>query len=402
MNNYFCPLPWLHSFIMNNGYISICCHSGQGPNKGILYKNNGVKYNIKNGDSINKSRNSELIKEVRKSILNNKWHPECIRCKKEFNLNLENRPKYELEEWGRILSKNKALTLTNSDGSINLKDFPIHYYDIRFGNKCNLKCRICSPNGSNFWNKDYNIIWENKYKIEKHYDWYKNKKFWNHIEKNLKYINKIDLSGGEPLIIQQHWDFLKYCVTKNYAKNITLNYNTNLFFLPKDISIWKQFKKIQLGVSIDSLFEKNDYIRYPSKWDNLIKNFNKIKSIKTINSRISTTISIYNILDLPDLLNFFKVERILIHPLHTPKYLNCKSFPKEIKEKIKILLEDKIKTMNIKIQNEVNKYILFMFQEDESIHFKNFFIFNNKVDNLWGVKMKNYLPELYELIKEGK
>ena len=93
MTDTFCPLPWIGYSIRCNGIGRICCHANQGPTRGILLKedNTSFKYN----DSIDESRNSKTLKSVRASLLNGKWHPECIRCMREFNSGLTTRNRYE-------------------------------------------------------------------------------------------------------------------------------------------------------------------------------------------------------------------------------------------------------------------------------------------------------------------
>ena len=71
----FCPIPWMHLAIRNNGEIRVCCQANQGADRGILRKENGDAYNA-GWDDINESRNCQKIKDIRAGFLNVKWHPE--------------------------------------------------------------------------------------------------------------------------------------------------------------------------------------------------------------------------------------------------------------------------------------------------------------------------------------
>ena len=72
---------------------------------------------------------------------------------------------------------------------------------------------------------------------------------------------------GEPLIINAHYDFLQKCVDEGYASKLVIEYNTNITNVPQRAwDIWKHFKNVIVGVSIDGNKEVNDLIRFPSKW----------------------------------------------------------------------------------------------------------------------------------------
>ena len=78
-NNKFCPLPWIFTSVRNNGDLRVCCQANGSTSKGIYRKESGEPYNVSN-DSIEEARNSELAKDIRKSMLENKTHEACIRC----------------------------------------------------------------------------------------------------------------------------------------------------------------------------------------------------------------------------------------------------------------------------------------------------------------------------------
>jgi len=358
MSNIFCPLPWIGYSIRSNGAIRVCCHANQGPNKGILLKrdNTYFKYN----DSIDESRNSETLKDVRLSILNEEWHSECIRCMREFNSGLKTRNYKETVLWKTYFTREDARELTKSDGSIDTSKIPLRYFDLRFGNACNLRCRMCGPTDSNGWFKDYvrvhgtNIYHEydgevkeikiikegNKYIVEgRPYDWYKEGVFWEELLKYKDSMKLVYIVGGEPLIIYEHYNFLDECVKSGYSKDMTIEYNTNLTIIPKRATeLWKHFNKVIFGVSVDGIGKVNDYIRWPSKFSTIEKNLKLLdEADANYVLRTAYTISVYNLLHLPEFViwkirqNFKRLNPgpQAVHPLHTPDYLNIKIFPKE-------------------------------------------------------------------------
>ena len=60
---------------------------------------------------------------------------------------------------------------------------------------------------------------------------------------------------GEPLIIEEHKESLRSLVKNNKAKNIRLEYNTNLTTIPDEVfELWKNFKEIRIAASIDGFY----------------------------------------------------------------------------------------------------------------------------------------------------
>ena len=112
---------------------------------------------------------------------------------------------YDEEFANKDASYEKAKALTKEDGSISNKDFPVTFFDIRFGNLCNLKCVMCSPTDSNQWYDDYNKIWGYKSFMDSHekielvknkkgklqpssniYEWSDDPHIWNQIYKHIE------------------------------------------------------------------------------------------------------------------------------------------------------------------------------------------------------------------------
>jgi len=347
----FCPLPWIHLAIRNNGDLRVCCQANQGEDKGLLRKEDGTIYNAEY-DSLDESRNSKKLKDIRKAMLNNKWHPDCIRCQREEESGIRSRFTYEEDLWAKVITVDNAKHLTNKDGSINIEDIPLSYFDLRFGNKCNLKCRTCGPTDSSLWYEDQVQLWGDTYidtpgemKIFNHngkyilendiYSWYKKDYFWDQLYKQIPTIKHVYMVGGEPLLIKEHYSFLEECIKQGHSKNITIEYNTNLVSIPNKVwGIWKSFKNINIGASIDGTGLINEYIRFPSKWKTIESNLRKLDNVEgNFNIWIAHTVNVLNIYNLPDFLkwiidqDFKNVGNTYqpiasLHPLHSPHFLN--------------------------------------------------------------------------------
>lgn len=444
MSDTFCPLPWLGYAIRNNGDLRVCCHANQGPNRGILFKDDDTSFRY--NDSIDESRNSKTLKDIRLTMLQNKWHPECIRCEREYNSNLRPRNINETLLWDDEFTEEDARHITQSDGSIDTSDIDLMYYDLRFGNVCNLRCRMCYPTDSSGWFKEYESVFgrdtyedttgpiriinqNGKFIAEGNpYDWYKEQSFWDELNKYKDQVKHMYIVGGEPLMAHEHYDFLDACVENGTAKDIQIEYNTNLTILPdRAINVWKHFKRVRFGVSIDGVGKINDYIRWPSKFSNIEKNL-RILDDSPVDYKmwIACTISVYNILHLPDLFiwklkqNFKKVNphpyRSLVttHPVHRPDYINIKVFPEVSKRIVQTMLKQRMidiykaidesniphkKRTRAEAAEVINGYIQYMYQDDYSEHIPYFWRYNDKMDEVRGCKLDDYIPELRGLLK---
>lgn len=425
----FCPLPWIHLAIRNNGDLRVCCQANQGEDKGLLRKEDGTIFNAKY-DDLNKSRNSQKLKDIRKSMLNHRWHPDCIRCQREENSGIRSRFTYEEELWSRIFNAEDAKSLTNEDGSIDIEGIPLSYFDLRFGNKCNLKCRTCGPTDSSLWYEDQVKLWgdtyidtpgemkikntNGKYILENDiYTWYENDYFWKQIYKQIPNIRHVYMVGGEPLLIKQHYNFLEECVGQGYSNKMTIEYNTNLVSIPKRAwKIWKSFKHINIGVSIDGIGKINDYIRFPSKWQTIETNLRKLDDEKAnFNIWIAHTVNALNLYNLPDFLKWITDQNFKnignrhqpiasLHPLHSPHFLNTNMFPLEVKNKIIAKFNDfKFDKHRKEALGFLKYYIHFMMSKDNVKSFPKFLEYNNKLDEIRCQNLKDYIPDLYNLIK---
>lgn len=450
MTDKFCPLPWIFQSVRNNGDVRVCCQANSSKSKGIYRKKDGTPYNAK-FDSLESSRNSDLAKEIRKSMLENKEHEACIRCDREDRSGVVSRRNYENKAWKDTFNFEDAKKLTKSDGSINSDEIPIKYYDLRFGNLCNLKCRMCGPADSSQWFSDWVETWNKTHfndshgKVElikkknrwvaKHddYNWFRTDYFWNQIDSNIQNIEHIYVAGGEPLLISEHYQLLQHCIDLGYAKNITVEYNTNLTNVPnKAYGIWANFKNIRIGASIDCIGKVNDYIRNPSKFDFISANLHKLdKSSGNYSVWIACTVQIYNIAYLTDFMkwvlqqNFNNVQKnkskpfLTTHPLHKPPFLNIKALPLHTKKWIRSKfdefypwLENYIDENNVSSEwadayrtgskRLLESYYDLMMKEDWSNQLDDFWKYTDRLDEVRNESFKDVMPDLYENMKSQK
>jgi organic radical activating enzyme len=433
----------------NNGDARLCCQANSAINRGMIKDGNNESYNLSK-DTIDEIRNSELMKDVRLSMLDGKYHDSCIRCKREDEAGIRSRRKDEIDVWKEYITEEQIKDITNHDGSIDLEKNHLLMADLRFGNLCNLKCRMCGPTDSDQWYSDYVNVWgltdypdgDRKIKIIKTsdtrygledpetYTWFNSERFWNDLNEKIPYVQRFYLSGGEPLLIEPHYDFLKKCIDSGHSNHISLVYNTNMTNVPKKaITLWENFKEVRIGMSIDGVGKMNEYIRYPSKWSQVEKN---IQLLDQSNSNFilwwAATIQAYNFIHLPDMLiwkisqNYSRVNKnksiITAHPLHVPEFLSIKIFSQQSKIEIsKYFNERKIKDreviFNLDFLDEAQKnktysqyckildqYVNLMNSQDLSHLKQKFWDFTNRLDESRDFYLKDVCEKTYNLLIE--
>lgn len=435
MPDTFCPIPWIFQAVRANGDIRVCCQANVTKNQGVIRKVDGVAYNA-GRDGLEESRNAEMMKSIRLNMLNGIWSEECGRCKKEEENGLVSRRTYENQQWNFTI--NEARSKTAADGSIS--DVPVIYYDLRFGNFCNLKCRMCGPTDSSAWYDDWiKLTGSNKFKdtsgevtilenskgyYATEFDWPNYEPFWQQLEANAHNIQHVYFAGGEPMLIERHYDFLERCIEQDVAKNIIIEYNTNMSTLPTRVTkLWERFKQVRVGASIDGMEKMQEYQRYPAKWEKTLRNLEYLDSMPdNIIAWLAFTVTAYNVHHMIDFMKwkletsgFKKINStnrrpiITHHVAHHPKHLNIRVLPDEYKKKITEDFYEFLKWVNKKDFNIhvisqandiVNGVVNYMNSESYYDEYWNEFIkYTKKLDDIRQENLFNVEPMFKDYIK---
>ena len=386
-----CILPWMHLFGSVDGKYRLCCH--------IFTPDEVSNYT----QPISTVFNNEEYKKTRLQMLNGEVPYPCDEaCYKKERLGGESNRQQVNKRFKQF---EKFQKFTRKDGSV--PNNPI-YIDIRFGNKCNFKCRICGPHSSSTWFKDAkNVsVYKNvKAQLEDYYT--DSPDFWNYLDKIKKSIRYFYFAGGEPLIMDGHYKVLNWLIDNNKT-DVELTYNTNLSTLTyKDHNIfelWSHFNKISLWPSVDGYKEHCEYGRTNFKWDNFESNLKKVK--KYVDT-ITCTTSIYSILTTPELVAYLKSLGLSTHlsVLGYPRYLDMRLLPNKTKNKIMKkfdILKSKINLMDEEIKN-INTTISYLNNDAENKEqllrdFKNFNVQVDKINNTSFIATYPELKQWYETI----
>ena len=337
----FCPLPWNHLSADSSGSGRICCDGFE-----MLKTNQGQAAFWKESKSLRSYFNSEDYKKIRLEMLNGERPSHCVHCFNQEDHGVRSMRRQFIDKYQSDIQK--IINNTNEDGSINNPE--IVYIDMALGNKCNLKCRMCSPWSSYIIGKDWQKMGQSyneagaKGILED--KWYALSNTFQMIKEALPHVQTIFTTGGEPMLIRDHFKILEMIIEEGHAGHILLRYNSNQTFIPnKIVDLWKHFKTVAFNCSIEGHGELNDYIRYPSKWQSLEKNIyfldNLSSEYKHIEIYIHTTLQAYNIFKIPELLSYLRCADF--RSLHRfpffiwvkkPEWLSPSLFPKEMRAEI--------------------------------------------------------------------
>jgi sulfatase maturation enzyme AslB (radical SAM superfamily) len=202
------------------------------------------------------------------------------------------------------------------------------------------------------------------------FNWPEYEPFWEQLEANIHNIEHVYFAGGEPMLIERHYDFLERCVEAGAAKHIIVEYNTNMSTLPTRVTnLWKSFKQVRVGASVDGMEAVQEYQRSPAKWDKTLDNLRKIDALPSnIVSWLAFTVTAYNVNHMIDFMKwklseseFKKVNStnrrpiITHHVAHHPKHLNVRVLPEQYKKEVALRFEEFVQWVK---DNNFNEHVI--------------------------------------------
>lgn len=439
----FCILPWIHFTTRPNGDMRLCCvsnASGVDDNKfseGIVTTTTGNHANF-SYTTPSAEWNNEYMRSVRLTMLENKIPSSCTKCFKEESNGIVSK-----RVWESMHRKDSIRQLI--DNTLPSGEIPnvISYIDLRLGHTCNLKCVMCGPADSSKWVSDHKklipLIQDNStISSQTNWDsstfnnkWFENPNFWSEIYEQIPNLTQLNFAGGEPLMIKEHKDFIKEIINQNHQDHISLKYNTNIIFLDDEmIELWTKFKSVQVGVSLDALDDRNYYIRYPSNWDIIVSNLNKLDNTPdNIEVTIACALQVLNIKHITDFvkwkvtqnykkINLFKRDNVMIggglinmHFVYLPSYLDIRILTQHDKDEISNQFNE-LKTWlwnNYTTSDwfwKENPYgwlrwegiLKFLHSEDRSNLIPSFKQYIHSLDKIRNTSAANTFPELSHLL----
>lgn len=333
-------MAWIQMASHTDGNARLCCLSNR-----FIKDETGEYYNL-GKSTIDSIFNSNDYQNIRKDMLEGKLVNGCETCYEAEKYSKSSHRINFIEKW----KNNKSLLRKLNQSLENKKiDDTVEFFDIRFGNLCNLSCRYCFSSVSTTYSKEAKNINEKHNKTifvsldEDYNSWYNTKIFNDNIYKQIPNLEKYYAAGGEPTLAEKNYEFMEYMVDTGHSNHIELQISTNLTNTNKNFySLLPHFKRVNLLISIDGIGAIQEYVRYPSSWKQIESNLLKIISMDLPNLVIEFTpvVQKINLEYLVDLFDYaeninktYNKNLINVTPiiLTFPKYYDITYLPLEYK-----------------------------------------------------------------------
>ena len=396
-NKTFCIYPWIHLHAFPTGESYPCCNTEMSESVG----------NTRN-DTLEEIWHSAPMRDVRNKMLVGEKVKGCTRC-------------YEQEDNGFFsmrMSANKHfghhISLTdNPEPPMNMV-----YWDIRFSNLCNLRCRSCGHIFSSNWYDDQVKIleleqgttenWKSRHK-RINFAGRSEDDIFNQLESQIDNLEQVYFAGGEPLIMEEHYRLLNKLIELGKT-NVRLIYNTNFSQLTYKktnvLEMWREFDSVSIGASLDAMGKRAEYIRKGTDWNQVERNREQMLQIcPQVDFYISPTLSIMNALHLPDFhrdwvtKGFLKPQDLNINILQDPEYFRIDVLPYKYKVNIQeaytkhidwLKPKDKLTRATIGFESAIK----FMMADDKSHLLPKFYDRTAKLDTIRNENILDAIPEL--------
>ena len=329
MQNKFCPMPFGSMHIDPNGQIKICCSDS-----GDMLDEQGRQFNVQT-HTLKEAWNSNHYKKIRLEFLAGQQPKSCFQCwdnevgdqgKSTRTSSLDLYKKMERKGYDLQGAINEA---KNTNGEIN-SSFPADF-QVMSGNLCNLSCKMCYPIYSNSWSKFYTNKNINVREIKFHsrigdpekiypnfgvvYDWPKTLTLKRIFSEFADYIYHINITGGEPTLLEENIEFIEFLKTSKNFKNLELMVITNTTNINKRLlDAIQDFSEITLINSLDGMDEIAYIQRTPSNWPQIYKNFKTLRKFAytrpNINHCIITVVTALNIHHIGKFWDYLISQRI--------------------------------------------------------------------------------------------
>jgi len=394
MADKFCIMPFVHAFVSPDR-ISPCCHYQP-----------GIKVN-----SLDQYWSSYELRSIRQNMLNNRDDKGCFDCRDKEKRGFSSLRQHSNKIYERYIQ-------TVKEGK--KYDFP-RYLDLRLGNLCNLKCRMCVSHWSS---QIADEILQNPKE-----DWALDKAYkkiieldddsWNTLGKWIPHLRRVFMTGGEPTIIKKNLEYIQKIIDTGHSNKIDLIFTTNCTNVNREfLGLIKHFRNVHFNVSIDATGELANYIRFPSNWEKVEENLNTIGQHE-VGVALNTTVQWLNMTRLDNIFDFIdryvesqpkRFAGVFFQLVQHPYYLDPIHAPRFMKDKAIADIDAYLKrNINFKdkkfTQLEAGQFITSLQQTKKFLqdnlnktkYVDEFLTRMEILDRLRGQKIFDVLPELKQI-----
>jgi MoaA/NifB/PqqE/SkfB family radical SAM enzyme len=332
----FCVLPWISLEASPVGTVRPCCLADD-----EILDNAGEKFRLTTATFAD-IQNSDHMRGLREQFLAGETPQTCRKCWSEERAGRTSKRMHTLDRM-----KHMGITAEWTDDAK-----PLMFLDLKLGNICNLKCRICgSWSSSQFASEEIAHTRPEQRKTSPAYQMLRdgawpqeNPQFWRQIDSVVNDIRYIEFTGGEPFMIAEHFDMLQGMVDRGIAGQVEIHYNTNGTQYPEQaVHIWKHFKTVEIAFSIDDVGERFEYQRTNARWPQVCENLDRFRDLKEIHCNIQlqvcTTVNVFNVRYLGEVAAWLEHNResfdfVYWNMMHDAWYFSIACLPDEAKKAI--------------------------------------------------------------------
>lgn len=338
-NKTFCVLPWVSLEASPIGTVRPCCLADD-----ELVDDAGVKFSLLNADFAS-IQNSTAMTSLREQFLAGERPQTCRKC---WNEERAGRTSKRMHTINRLKH-----TITDTEWTRDAK--PLMFLDLKLGNICNLKCRICgSWSSSQFAAEEIAQLPRDEQKASFPYQmlragaWPKeNESFWQQIDQHLSDIRYIEFTGGEPFMIEQHFDMLQGMIDRGIASQVEIHYNTNGTQWPeRGPEIWRHFRTVEIAFSIDDLDNRFEYQRSNAVWSEVQQNLDRFRGLREQHANIQlqccSTVNIFNVRYIDQLAQWIvqqEFDYVYWNIMHDAWYFSIATLPDSVKAELDVFLK---------------------------------------------------------------
>lgn len=395
----FCMYPWIHLNANPDGQVYPCCMTDHKHAVG----------NCKN-NTLREIWNNSSMRQVRLDMLSETPIKGCDRCYEQersgFFSGRQSANKHHGHHIGRVLE-------TQQDGTLDR--YEMIYWDIRFSNLCNLRCRSCGHIYSSQWYQDQSKLagpeWAKSHRVL-NYAGRHETDMWEQLIEHIDHVEQIYFAGGEPLIMDEHYRILEE-LERRGKFDVRLIYNTNFTEVRlKDrlvFDYWKKFESVSVGASLDAMGSRGEYIRKGTQWEDVESNRQKMLEIcPGVDFYVSSTLSVLNAWHLPDFhrdwteRGLVKAQDWNVNILLDPAHYRIDIAPMKYKQRLRIKFEEHLEWL--KSQDRLGRAsqgyesaITFLMATDNTPLIENFWRKTHQLDEIRREKLLDFIPELEAL-----
>lgn len=373
-NGVFCPMPWTGLMYNFDGTVKNCIRSA------------GNIGNLKN-QNIQEILLGPVNLETQSRMLQDQPGKDCHTCydlergKKSFDI-VSDRIFY--------IRELKSLSLdTYRESNHDLRSI-----DVRWSNLCNFACVYCMPEYSSRWASELDIQCQQPTAEQV-------EQFKTYILSNADNLKHVYLAGGEPLLMKQNLELLE--ALKQSNPDVNLRINTNLSTVDSKVfDAICEFKHVHWTVSVESMAEEFEYIRYGGSWQDFLTNLSQIKKLdhKISFNMLYFLLNFRSLFQCVDFLRSlgYHANSFIIGALIGPSYLNIRNLPNHVLDSIAQTLQTRLAERPGHLLEDSYKNLLFYIKQPFAANLLESIDKIQAMDRRRGIDSAKIFSDLYQLI----